>query len=113
MTTEGSSLTTGLNLEGLVHALLSNNIELDKRLSAVEAKVMTIDLTKPGERSNAALIHENTAGDRQSDQAIPGRVRVVRTRDIKDLIIEEQQEWRERTHDAVEDVEVYVEGQLW
>lgn len=65
-TTEGSSLGPIRIMEGLVHALLSNNMELDKRLSAVEAKVMTMGagLTKPGARSNAALIHENTARDR-------------------------------------------------
>lgn len=42
-----------------MHALLPNYMKLDKRLSAAEAKVITIDLTKPGERSNAALIHKN------------------------------------------------------
>lgn len=50
---------------------------------------------------------------RQSDPAIPGRFPVVRTRDYKDRMIEEQQDQRERTHEAVDYIEAYVEGQSW
>lgn len=50
---------------------------------------------------------------RKSEQAISGKISVVRTLDIKDRMIEEQQELRERTHEAVDDIESYVEGQLW
>lgn len=33
--------------------------------------------------------------------------------DLKDQMIADQQEQRERTHEAVDDVEAYVEGQNW
>lgn len=49
----------------------------------------------------------------QSDQAITDRIPVVRTRDIKDRMIQEQQERQERTRDAVDDIEAYVEGKCW
>lgn len=41
-------------------------MEIEKRPNAIEAKVMAMDaeLMAPGERSNAALIDENTARDR-------------------------------------------------
>lgn len=66
MTTEGSSSTAVQSLLGLMRTLLSNNMKMDKRLNAIEAKVMAMDteLMPPGERSNAALTAENTARDR-------------------------------------------------
>ncbi|CAL5873714.1 uncharacterized protein PFLUO_LOCUS7996, partial [Penicillium psychrofluorescens] len=129
-----SSKGTALTLQRMVDSIMADNLELNTRLSAIETKVTTMcaGLSRPQVKSRAEFPHESTIGDRYLRPAMHLDPKTTtrrdpdlfhghnehffplgrRTRDLKDQMIADQQEQRERTHEAVDDVEAYAEGQL-
>ncbi|KAJ5626353.1 hypothetical protein N7510_002662 [Penicillium lagena] len=125
------STETALTLQRVVNTLMADNLELHNRLSAIEAKITTMY----AEFSRAEFLHESN--DTTRDRCIRPAMHLdpkttpkrdpdvshghterfsslgLRTRDLKDQMIADQQERRERTHEAVDDVEAYAKGQPW
>ncbi|OQD78075.1 hypothetical protein PENANT_c091G05457, partial [Penicillium antarcticum] len=64
-TAEPSSTKTVRSLQGMVNTLMSDNIELKRRLSTMEAKVASMDagFIRPWERSSTMLPNESTVRD--------------------------------------------------
>jgi hypothetical protein len=119
-------------LQATVDSLISDNVKLRERLSAIEAKLMTIDVefNKLSEDSSIELPNKATVCERekrlamnqhaigQTSELPDGNIDFSdsyfpRTLDIKDRMIADQQERRERTHEAVDDVEIYAKGSTW